>query len=88
MPRVYVVSKTVSIPSGISEQQTLTVDFSEDVPIGCNLIGVRLGSYILPYIQNGTAKTWVDTYNNGRVLTIRSSSAAWNNYTLVATFIK
>ena len=81
-------SKTVTIPDGTSEIQTVDVDISALVPTGLKVVGIsepRLGNYMIPFIDTSdrTKITWIEnvsTQNN--TIKIRNSTGSWNDYSL------
>lgn len=77
------VSKSVSIPDGTQTQQNVNVDLSSYIPTGKALhaiSNISLSDYCLPYVVNGSVKTWIGSKPGNTQITISNTSSAWNNY--------
>jgi hypothetical protein len=76
----------ITLPEGTSGETETSVDFSSLVPSGKSLIGAiatRCGTYVLPYIVDGTARTYVFGVNtNDKTIVLKNRSTAWNHYWL------
>ena len=75
------VSKTVSFPANTNT----TVDLSEFIPQGkiIRAIGpIKLGNYIMPYIGENNAVTYLQEIKTGTALYFVNRAPNWNNFTL------
>lgn len=77
--------KTVSYEKTvtISPNTDTRIDISSVIPGGYRVIGVKamLNNYILPYISNGSAVTWLNVYESNAIV-IKNLSSTWTNYTI------